>query len=259
MERIVVFFKYKYVNRNTSIPYSRGAQIIASTREYMSDRLVRPVLKRADSVKAIRDAMLDSQVSVYAAHRIDGAIDAADKYVERFLPDDTNHSGGSGGSGSGDGSNSDCVDGHNGTAAGGCNDDGAEGGEGDDDRLASRPVHTLHKGKRFSKKLKRRLTQRTISEARALQHGSREAVHIVRYACELLVRDPRQAYRRAGELWQYLSDEEPDNQARPRTLEQLIVLVVREAARKAVHLTNYVVRTTAKIPRLVRVIGIFAK
>lgn len=182
---------------------------------------MRPVLRRADSVKKMRDAVLDSQVSVYAAHRLDGAIDAAEKYVERFLPD-----------GAAVAARGDQVDGISAATENG-----------------RRPVDALHRGQRFSTKLKRRLTERTISEARALQHGSKEAVHIVRYAATLLVSDPRLAAQRARELWQYLSADEPDNQARPQSLEQLIVLVVREFARKVVHLTNYVVRRTAEIPR----------
>lgn len=50
----------------------------------------------------------------------------------------------------------------------------------------SKPVHTLHKSQRFSRKLKRRLTQRTFAEARALKKQSKEAVHIVIYAAELV-------------------------------------------------------------------------
>lgn len=61
-------------------------QMINNTKEYMSDRLVRPVLKRADSVKQIGNAVLDSRVSVYAADRIEDALDAADKYVDKYLP-----------------------------------------------------------------------------------------------------------------------------------------------------------------------------
>lgn len=47
---------------------------------------VRPVLKRASSVKQIGTAVLDSRVSTYAADRIDGALDVADKYVDKYLP-----------------------------------------------------------------------------------------------------------------------------------------------------------------------------
>lgn len=57
------------------------------------------------------------------------------------------------------------------------------------------------------------------------------------------------AITKAGELWSYLSKDEPDNQARPNTLEQLIVLLTRESARKAVHLTNYALSSVKQIPR----------
>lgn len=50
----------------------------------------------------------------------------------------------------------------------------------------SRAIHTFHKGQRLSRKLKRRLTQRTILEARALKKQSKEAIHILIYAAELV-------------------------------------------------------------------------
>lgn len=52
----------------------------------LSPLQVRPVLKRAGSVKQIGAAVLDSRVSTYAADRIDGALNAADKYVDKYLP-----------------------------------------------------------------------------------------------------------------------------------------------------------------------------
>lgn len=204
-----------------------ASQMVSNAREFMSDRLVRPVLRRANSVKSMRDR---------AAGRIDGAIDAADRYVERILP--------------------------NAAAAGDCVDGNARNNDNhnDDDDAAAHTsavaaaatdgeaVHrTLHKGHRLSRKLKRRLTQRTVSEARALQLGAGRAVHVVWYAAELAVRDPRLACRRAAELWGHLSGPEPENQARPRTLEQLLVLVVRESARTAVHAANWV--TALVVPR----------
>lgn len=56
-----------------------------NTKEYMSDHLVRPVLKRADSVKQIGNAVLESQLTTYAADRIDGAFTAGDKFVDKYL------------------------------------------------------------------------------------------------------------------------------------------------------------------------------
>lgn len=47
-------------------------------------------------------------------------------------------------------------------------------------------MKTLHHGKRFSRKLKRRLTQRTIIEARALKKQSKVAINVLIYALELV-------------------------------------------------------------------------
>lgn len=82
--------------------------MINNTKEYMSDHLVteflyenplrtcakalrsfpkvQPVLHRAESVKQLGSAVLENPLSTYAVDRIDGVIDVADKYVERFLP-----------------------------------------------------------------------------------------------------------------------------------------------------------------------------
>ena len=53
-----------------------------NTKEYMSDHLVRPVVKRAESFKELGNAVLDSPLD-----RLDHFVDAADKYVERYLPE----------------------------------------------------------------------------------------------------------------------------------------------------------------------------
>lgn len=47
----------------------------------MSNRIVRPVLKRANSVKQIGTC-----ASSYASDRIEGAINVADQYVDKYLP-----------------------------------------------------------------------------------------------------------------------------------------------------------------------------
>lgn len=51
---------------------------------------------------------------------------------------------------------------------------------------SSRPVQTLQRSQQLSRKLKRRLTQRTLTEARALQKQSKEAIHVLIYAAELV-------------------------------------------------------------------------
>ncbi|KAJ6642306.1 Lipid storage droplets surface-binding protein 1 [Pseudolycoriella hygida] len=177
--------------------------IYFNTKEYMSDHIVQPVLKRANSMKQI-----GSVASSYATDRIDGAIDAADQYVDKYLPS--------------------CDSPNN-------------------EEASRKAVHTFQKGKQFSKKLKRRLTQRTVAEAKALKKQSKEAIHILVYAAELLLTNPKQAIIEAKKLWNYLSEDEPENQARPQTLEQLIVLLTRESARKLVHVTNFLFRLMGSV------------
>ncbi|XP_017031600.1 lipid storage droplets surface-binding protein 1 isoform X1 [Drosophila kikkawai] len=217
-----------------------------NTKEYMSDHLVRPVLKRADSVKQIGNAVLESPLTTYAADRIDGAFTAGDKFVDKYLvPIRTDQ---------------DQADGRmlilkrflevnkmqliTLKRNPGPQEDDNEAGP--DERGA---IKAIHHGQRFSRKLKRRLTQRTIAEARALKKQSKEAIHVLIYAAELIATDPKQAVQRAKELWVYLSADEPENQARPATLEQLIVLLTRESARRVVHLVNFTAHVAANIPR----------
>lgn len=47
-------------------------------------------------------------------------------------------------------------------------------------------IKAIHHGQRFSRKLKRTLTQRTLLEARALKKQSKEAIHVLIYAAELV-------------------------------------------------------------------------
>ncbi|KAH8241335.1 hypothetical protein KR032_008265, partial [Drosophila birchii] len=231
-----------------------------NTKEYMSDHLVRPVLKRADSVKQIGNAVLESPLTTYAADRIDGAFTAGDKFVDKYLvPIRTDQ---------------DQTDGKWLSLVSGIRDplsrlhkthksshkDGhsqishirfAAPQEDDNETVPDErgAIKAIHHGQRFSRKLKRRLTQRTIAEARALKKQSTEAIHVLIYAAELIATDPKQALQRAKELWVYLSADEPENQARPATLEQLIVLLTRESARRVVHLVNFSAHVAANIPR----------
>lgn len=61
--------------------------------------------------------------------------------------------------------------------------------------------------------------------------------------------DPKLAMQKAKALWTSLSQPEPENQARPDTLEQLLVLLTRESARRIVHLVNGTVALAARTPR----------
>lgn len=47
-------------------------------------------------------------------------------------------------------------------------------------------VSTIYHVDRFSRKLQRRLTKRTIAEARALRERSAESIHVLLYVAELV-------------------------------------------------------------------------
>jgi hypothetical protein len=52
------------------------------------------------------------------------------------------------------------------------------------------------------------------------------------------VSDPKGSVDFMVHLWQELSEDEPENQMPPETLEQRSTLLAREAARRLVHLVN---------------------
>ncbi|XP_063995242.1 lipid storage droplets surface-binding protein 1 isoform X2 [Diachasmimorpha longicaudata] len=182
-----------------------------NTREYVNNKFVRPVLKRAGSVKQI-----GSQAADAAADRLDGALTVADKYVDQYLPADPT-----------DKSQEDA----------------------NPVQITSKTTRTIIHGARFSKKLQRRLTRRTMAEARALKDQSTECIHVLLYVVELIATDPKMALQKSKELWAALSLPEPENQARPATLEQLLVLLTRESARRIVHLVNGTVALAARAPQ----------
>lgn len=64
-----------------------------------------------------------------------------------------------------------------------------------------------------------------------------------------LATDPKLALQKAKELWASLSLPEPENQARPTNLEQLLVLFTRETARRIVHLVNGTANLAGRTPR----------
>ncbi|CAH2009858.1 unnamed protein product [Acanthoscelides obtectus] len=197
-------------------------QIYWNTKQYVADvgtKIARPVLKRADSVRQISNSVLSSKYTAYAADTLDGALDVVEKYVDKYLPadDDKNVS-------------YDEVD----QSVGG---------------PAGKAMHTVQHAKGFSRKLKRRLTQRTIAEVKALKQHSAEAVHVLIYVAELVATDPILAFQKGKELWASLSKDEPENQTRPENLEQLVVLLTRESARRMVHLINFSCTVLSTIPK----------
>lgn len=55
------------------------------------------------------------------------------------------------------------------------------------------------------------------------------------------MKDPRAFVEQCRAVWSHLSENEPENQVPPETLEERLALLVREVARRVVHLANYTV------------------
>ncbi|XP_072929384.1 lipid storage droplets surface-binding protein 1 isoform X3 [Epargyreus clarus] len=187
----------------------------SETRQY--------VLRRADSVKQLGSAVLDSRMTAVTATALDRALTTADMYVDKYLPPDYQ----------------DAAD----VLIIVTSADGADGAEGESGR--ARAAQAVQRGARLRRKLQRRLTRQALAEAKAIK----EQIHVLVYVAELIATDPVLAWRKAKELYSSLSQPEPENQARPATLEELVVLLSRETARKVVHLVNY---THTDLPKNVR-------
>ncbi|KAJ8724609.1 hypothetical protein PYW08_016083 [Mythimna loreyi] len=175
------------------------------------------VLRRADSVNQLATAVLDSRVTAVTATALERALTTADKYVDKYLPPDQQDAS--------DVTSPDAVDG------------------GDSGR--ARAERAVQQGARLRRKLTRRLTRQALAEAKAIK----EQIHVLAYVAELVATDPALAWKKAKELYASLSAPEPENQARPATLEELVVLLTRETARKMVHLIHY---TQNDLPKNVR-------
>lgn len=55
-----------------------------------------------------------------------------------------------------------------------------------EDESANKAVQTIHHVDRLSRKLQRRLTKRTLAEAKALKERSQESIHVLLYVAELV-------------------------------------------------------------------------
>lgn len=189
------------------------ALIYENTKEYVSNIIMVPVLRRADNVKRFGLNKANSAVL-----RLDSVIDEANKYVDQYLPGtvpEENHE-----------TNNVVVSSKN-----------------------SKALHTFHRVDRLSRKLQRRLTQHTVAEVKAIRQYSKDALHFVLLTLELLVKDPKALKEKIVALWDELSQDEPENQQRPANLEELTVVVTRELARRVVHLANYMRTGIAALPQ----------
>jgi perilipin-2 len=179
--------------------YLPPQMIYWNTKEYVSDHVVKPVLKRADSFGDI----------------VDGAIEKADHALDKYLPDKKGQ------------------------------ENGVDQESSEELKERNHAFLTYRRSKRLSKKFKHKISIRTANEINALKND----VHILIYAAELIATNPKEAYKKANELWAYFSKNEPENQKRPETMEELFVLLVRESARKMVHLVNFTTKHAARIPK----------
>lgn len=147
-----------------------------NTKEYVADRMVKPVLKRADSIGEI----------------VDDVIDKADFAIEKYFPDKVNLNH--------------CDEAITETC-----------------KSKNHAFRTFKRSQRLSKKIKSKISSRTAAEVKAL----RSDVNILIYGTEFIISNPVGAIRKVNDLWYYLSENEPENQKRPETLEELVVIVLR--------------------------------
>ncbi|XP_018400671.1 PREDICTED: lipid storage droplets surface-binding protein 1 isoform X2 [Cyphomyrmex costatus] len=214
-----------------------------NTKDYVNEKIVKPVLIRAGSVKQI-----GSQAANAAADRLDGALTVADEYMDRYLPGDpADKDPAVKNPAEEDSADKDSAD--KGSADKDLDDKDQADKDVSSNETMSKTIRTIKHGARFSRTLQRRLTRRTLAEARALKQQGTECVHVLLYVVELIATDPKLATQKAKALWASLSQPEPENQARPDTLEQLLVLLTRESARRIVHLVNGTVTLAARTPR----------
>lgn len=93
---------------------------------------------------------------------------------------------------------------------------------------------TVIHGVRCSRKLQRGLTRQTIAETRALMLLGTKLADVMK----LVLTDPKLAIEQASNTWKALSLPEPENQVRPSTVEESLVLLLRELSRWFVHTVN---------------------
>ncbi|XP_067011188.2 uncharacterized protein [Anabrus simplex] len=196
-----------------------------SMNSYMKTTVVQPVLKRTNSIKQFSlekaNHILDSKYAEFAADRLESALDVADKYIDQYLPDDL---------------------------------PGQYDPPATNDIGGSKAKQTINHVDKFSRKLQRRLTQRTLIEAKAFKQGGQDTLQYMLFLAELFARDPKAVYQMALDLWATLSKDEPENQVPPANLEQLTVMLIRETARRIVHLMNYTGNGVVQLPQRVSIL-----
>ncbi|XP_025412300.1 lipid storage droplets surface-binding protein 1 [Sipha flava] len=166
-------------------------------------------------VKAKVEPVLKRADSVKQLTMLDDALSVADKYVDKYLPD---------------------------------KDPGEDVPDKTSVEPSSQTVKTIRHVNHFSRKLQRRLTRRTIAEAKLLKKQGYDTVQCFVYFADLLAKDPKAFMEKMKAIWKHLSEDEPENQKPPANIEQLIEMLSREGARRFVHLTNFAVQNIYTTP-----------
>ncbi|KAF5278617.1 hypothetical protein FQA39_LY00659 [Lamprigera yunnana] len=186
-------------------------QIYSNTKKFVTDiinhNLIADVISKAQIVKSLA---LESKYTGFAAETVEGALKVADKYVDFYLPPDSNET----------------IEEPNQVVP-------------NDGTITERAINTIHHVDKFSRKLQRRLTKRTLAEAKVLKEHTFEAIHALVHVIKLVTTDPKTALHKGQELWTALSKNEPENQAAPQNLEEVLILLTRESARRIVHFVNF--------------------
>ncbi|KAF5276237.1 hypothetical protein FQR65_LT04042 [Abscondita terminalis] len=185
-------------------------EIYLNTKNYVNDIVTKNVSDIINKAQIVKNIALESKYTNFAADTLEGALNIAEKYVDIYLPADGNET------------------------------ESEESNEVNSAQTtAEKALHTIHHVDKFSRKLQRRLTRRTLAEAKALKAHSFEAMQALVHVIELIATDPKSALQKGQEMWENLSKDEPENQTRPQNLEEVIVLLTRESARRVVHFVNF--------------------
>lgn len=185
-------------------------EIYISTKNFVNDIISKNVGGVINKAQVVKTKALESKYTGFAADTVEGALNIAEKYVDIYLPADANES---------ETEESNQVNSVQTTA--------------------EKALNTIHHVDKFSRKLQRRLTRRTLAQAKALKEHSYEAMHALAHVVELIATDPKTALQKGQEMWEHLSKDEPENQSPPQNLDELIVLLTRESARRVVHFVNF--------------------
>lgn len=195
-------------------------EIYSNTKQYVNNvvlknAIVMDILQKATTAKNIA---MESKYTGLAAERLDGALNVAEKYLDMYLPADPNDT---------EKEEQNCET---------------------PNSPAEKALHTIHHVDKISRKLQRRLTKRTLAEAKALKEHSTEAVQGLLHIIDLIATDPKLALQKGQEIWVNLSKSEPENQIRPQTLDEVIFMLTRESARRVVHFINFTSAIVKQLP-----------